>query len=67
MMVKRYFEITENCYKNLVNMKDKQYADKIMREEAPVEYRCGYGIYGARPVEKEGKFYVEYITGSTCD
>ena len=66
-MYKRYLEITQNCYKNLVNIKDREAAYTIMCSEAPIEWRCGYGIYGARPVEMEGKFYIEYITGSTCD
>lgn len=29
--------------------------------------RYGYGVYGGSVIEKEGKYYVQYSLGSTCD
>lgn len=29
--------------------------------------RLGYGVYGGTVSERDGKFYVDYSLGSTCD
>ena len=29
--------------------------------------RYGYGVYSTHTYEKDGKYYVEYTLGSTCD
>lgn len=29
--------------------------------------RYGYGVYGGDVIEREGKYYVRYSLGSTCD
>ena len=29
--------------------------------------RFGYGLYGAKVYEKDGKYYCYYLTGSSCD
>ena len=65
-MVIRTKKISESRYKKLVAM-EKRKAESCMLAEAPMEWRCGYGIYGSRPVEKNGQFFIEYTTGSTCD
>ena len=62
----RMKKISEARYKKLVAMGNKK-AYGCMLAEAPMMWRCGYGIYGCRPVEKDGKFYVEYTTGDVCD
>lgn len=28
---------------------------------------CGYGLYGTRVREEDGKYYVDYKRGSSCD
>ena len=28
---------------------------------------CGYGVYWSRPYEKDGKYYLPYSMGSSCD
>lgn len=28
---------------------------------------CGYGVYGERVREEDGKYYVEYSRGDSCD
>ena len=28
---------------------------------------CGYGVYGARAAEQDGKYYVVYRLGLSCD
>ena len=28
---------------------------------------CGYGLYGTKVYEKDGKYFCDYTTGSSCD
>lgn len=28
---------------------------------------CGYGVYGSRIIEEDGKYYVQFSRGETCD
>lgn len=64
-MTNRRKKISEERYKKLVAMGKRAYG--AMLNEAPMEWRCGYGIYGCRPIEADGKFYIEYTTGDSCD
>lgn len=65
-MTKRFKKISEEQYKALVRM-DRENAVSAMLAEAYVDWRCGYGIYGCNPVERNGEFCIEYITGDSCD
>lgn len=37
------------------------------REVFSISELCGYGVYGERLVEDDGKYYIEFYRGSTCD
>ena len=66
-MTKRTKMISEERYKELVAM-DRCDAIHAMKEEAPEDYKYGYGIYGSPvAVARDGKFYIEYTTGDSCD
>ena len=65
-MTNRRIEIKKDKYTALLTM-DKVKAQDEMLEIAPSDWRFGYGIYSARPVEIDGTFYVEYATGDSCD
>ena len=69
-MTKRTKTISEERYKELVLMDQTDHwkARDEMMEEAPAEYKYGYGIYGSPvAVARDGKFYIEYTTGDSCD
>ena len=65
-MTTRTKKITEEKYKELINM-DTKAAAKAMVEMAPADWQYGYGIYGARAVERGGVFQIEYTTGDSMD
>lgn len=43
----------------------------ICKEDIPAVFteaeRWGYGLYGNRVYEKDGKYFVSYTLGSSCD
>lgn len=53
-------EITEEQYKNV---KERQDASGIFSEAEVL----GYGIYQERYYEKDGKYYVDFEMGTSCD
>lgn len=65
-MVYRLMEIPEITYKHILGM-EKHMAEAFMRNMAPIEYQCGYGIYGSKAIEKDGKFFIQFVTGDSCD
>ena len=65
-MTTRTIMITEKRYKEIVAM-DPKNAKSAMMAEAPTMWVCGFGIYGCRPVERDGVFQIEFTTGDSCD
>lgn len=55
-------EIYENAQKHGGYLTDKDKA-KVF----DVCELCGYGIYGAKAYEENGKYYCLYYRGSSCD
>lgn len=60
-------EITKQQYENAVR-KNHGYllpedVDKVFTDAE----RWGYGVYDSRVFEEDGKFYVSFWLGSTCD
>lgn len=53
-------EITEEQYKQV---KEHHNAAGIFEEREV----CGYGVYGDRYYEQDGKYYVSYMLGDSCD
>lgn len=52
-------EITEQEYKQA-----QEQGPRCLISEAVI---CGYGCYGARTIELDGKYYLEYERGDSCD
>ena len=52
-------EITEEQYKKAQN----EGIESIL----PVEVLCGYGYYGGSLIHTDGKYFVKYKRGETCD
>ena len=59
-MTVRLKKISESRYKKLVGMGKRAYG--CMINEAPMTLRC-MRIFDARPVEKDGEFFIEYTIG----
>ena len=59
-------EINKDIYERALT--NRKY---IIGEDMPKVFKeaelCGYGIYGTQVFEKDGKYYVSYYMGSTCD
>ena len=59
-------EITKEIYnhakdnRNYITPGDR---DKVFT----ISELCGYGVYGDQVFERDGKFYVSYLLGSSCD
>lgn len=53
-------EITEEQYKNATEKHDS--TDIFSYSEI-----CGYGVYSTRYFEEDGKYYVSFELGSSCD
>ena len=68
-MTTRTKKISEEKYKALIEMMEIDYksARAVMIEEAPADWQFGYGIYGCRPIERDGVFMIEFTTGDSCD
>lgn len=60
-MITKRKQISENRYKKLVQM-DRPRSYGAMINEAPMTMRC-MRIHDARPVERNGEFYIEYTVG----
>lgn len=50
----------------------KEQAEKVIHEKDwsdifDVSEVCGYGVYGERVLELDGKYYVDYSRGESCD
>ena len=58
-MVDVSFEISKDDYDKA--QKDGPYS---IISEAVI---CGYGAYGAKVTEVEGKYYLSYSRGNSCD
>lgn len=60
------FEVTKEVYERAKEnggyMADE---DKLKNFSAMDLY--GYGVYGAKVYEQEGKYYCTYMTGDSCD
>ena len=59
-------EITKEQYDKI--MKDNnRFSNDILEEIFSQAELYGYGIYSPNAVEIDGKYYVSYWMGSTCD
>lgn len=56
-------EITKEWF-DALNTMDKGKAEFLHCGECAV---CGYGVYSFKVYEKDGKFFVSYCQGTSCD
>ena len=60
-------EITEEMYNRAINEHGGYLASEDESKVFSVCEICGYGVYGMRVFKEDGKFYVHFWMGSTCD
>ena len=60
-------EITREQYDRAVNEHHNYLAKEDEEIVFTIDERWGYGVYGARVFSEDGKYYVTYRLGSTCD
>lgn len=66
MTVRLTREITKEIYDRAI--KNRNYVAEEDRNEVwDIAELCGYGIYGDQVCEEDGKYFVKYYRGSTCD
>ena len=59
-------EISKEIYDKA--MENNGHIPKDMEEQVfGIAVLCGYGLYGNRVKEEDGKYYVTYNRGSSCD
>lgn len=59
-------EITKEIYDNAMNNRGYITASDESKVFTISEL-CGYGVYGTKVFTDNGKYYVRYDMGSTCD
>lgn len=60
-------EISEEMYNRAVSEHNGYLASEDMGRVFSASEICGYGMYGARVLKENDKFYVSFWLGSTCD
>lgn len=58
-------EITKNKYDELSKLPDEELYGYIQKD-IPDHWRLGYGWYGCRLVEDNGKYYIYHTIGDSC-
>jgi len=61
-----YHEIEKEDYERLARMKPEDRNDELYKR-CPSCIKWGYGLYGKGLVEKDGKHYIYYVCGDSCD
>ena len=65
-LIKSQREITKDQYDRA--MQNRGYLTNADKDDVfSVAELCGYGVYGAIVFEKDGKYYVGYSIGDSCD
>lgn len=57
-------EITKERFNYLKSLTAEKFKEAL---DIPIAWRCGYGWYGCRLAEDNGKFYEIHTIGSSCD
>lgn len=65
-MITEEEEITRETYNAYLAMGNK-FSDWYRDNKVPKMVVCGYGYYGAVPVEIQGKYFVRWNRGNSCD
>lgn len=59
-------EITKEIY-DRAKEKGGYIASEDMSKVFSISQLCGYGVYTPKVFEKDGKYYVSFYLGSSCD
>lgn len=59
-------KINSEEYSRLSKLKPAELNFEI-EKTIPIHWSCGYGWYGCRLVEDDGKYYIEHKLGDSCD
>lgn len=59
-------EISKELYDEAM-LNDGRFTKEMENNFFTDSIRYGYGLYGTKVFEKDGKYYVRYTTGSHCD
>jgi hypothetical protein len=59
-------EISQELYIRYQAMNRSEFL-KAIDKQIPLEWRFGYGYYGARLEQMDDKYYVVYTVGDSCD
>ena len=59
-------EITKEIYDRAMT-NHQHIIEEDMKKIWSISDLCGYGIYGDKVYEEDGKYFVKYWRGSTCD
>lgn len=65
-MTRHEREITKEVYNHAKTNRGYIMADD-RSEVFTISELIGYGVYGDQVFERDGKYYVSYLLGSTCD
>lgn len=74
-LARALLDIIRKEFGNMVPIKreiTKEQAEKVIHEKDwsdifDVAEVCGYGVYGERVREEDGKYFVEFYRGESCD
>ena len=74
-LARALLDIIRKEFGNMVHIRreiTKEQAEKVIHEKDwsdifDVSEVCGYGVYGERVLELDGKYYVDYSRGESCD
>lgn len=74
-LARALLDIIRKEFGNMVPIKreiTKEQAEKVIHENDwsnifSQSEVCGYGVYGERVREEDGKYYVEFYRGESCD
>lgn len=68
-MIENTIEITKEQYEEIMEASNGRgfVPESLETRYFNVTILCGYGLYGTRVFEKDGKYYLWYKTGSSCD
>ena len=60
-------EISKEKYNKLQRMSYDEQEAELFPDGIPESWAMGYGYYGHSVFENNGKYYVQYKIGSSCD
>lgn len=59
-------KISSEEYRRLSYLKQSDLNFEV-EKTIPIHWKCGYGWYGCKLIEEDGKYYIEHRIGDSCD